>query len=223
MSKDIVRQSDFGKDISLVHEMIVTGRKVGAGSDFYAVLAHDEGLFHRVMEMVKNDPLLAAMRALQAAVEKGVQCENGVYRFFDPGISLVALRDLSLVRQKKLVYCQDWYEPYDWARREDAPQERNLRIPVEGSFNKTFPDQKKLLLPEEEVPSTHSVATFLVINALATGKRLLPDCYVRCIDKDLVGDRVCVGRFCAAGVFVDLYWSDECCHDIGLAAAPRKV
>ncbi|OGJ63988.1 hypothetical protein A3E47_02685 [Candidatus Peribacteria bacterium RIFCSPHIGHO2_12_FULL_54_10] len=222
MSKDIVRQSDFGKDLGLVHEMIVTGRKVGAGSDFYAALAHDEGLFRRVMEMVKEDHLLVAMQALQAAVEKGVQCENGVYRFFDPCISLVTLRDLSLVRQKKLVYRQDWYEPYDWAKREDAPQERNLRIPVEGSFNKTFPDQEKLLLPEEEVPSTRSVATFLVINALATGKRLLSDCYVRCIDKGSDGVRVCVGYFDGDGVVVAYCWDGGCGPSLGLAAAPRK-
>ena len=222
MSKAIVRQSDFGKDLGLIHEMIVTGRKVGAGSDFYAALAHDEGLFRRVMEMVKEDPLLTAMQTLQTAVEKGVQYENGVYRFFDPGISLVTLRDLSLVRQKKLVYRQDWYESYDWAKRVDAPQERTLRIPVEGSFSKTFPDQEKLLFPEEEVPSTRSVATFLVINALATGKCLLPDCYVCCIDKDSDGRRVVVGSFGADGLSVCRCWDGGCGPNVGLAAAPRK-
>ena len=36
--------------------------------------------------------------ALMAAVERGVQGVNGVYRFFDPGMSLVTLRDLPIVR-----------------------------------------------------------------------------------------------------------------------------
>lgn len=51
-----VRQSEeFGKDFGLVHEAIVTGRKVGAGKDFWSKLAHDEALFQRVVELV--DPL----------------------------------------------------------------------------------------------------------------------------------------------------------------------
>lgn len=164
----------------------------------------------------------AAMEALMAAVKKGVQCENGVYRFFDPGIPLVTLRNLPLVRQKKLVYFQDWYDQYDWAKREDAPQERTLRIPVEGSFNKAFADQEKLLTTDEEVASTRSVATLLVINALLTGTHLLPDRYVRCIDKGSDGSLICVGDLDAGGLRVGSGWGDSCRSHLGVAAARKS-
>lgn len=227
MPRDIVHQSDFGSDFDLVYEMMVTGRKVGAGGDFYVALAHNADLFRRVVEMVRGitkeeGPLQATMQALTIAIEKGVQDENGIYRFFDPGIPLVTLRNLPVVRERQLMYPQDWYNSPDWVKREDAPQERTLRVPVEGSFDKTFSEQEKLLLPEEEVPSVRSVATFLVINALVTGKRLLPDCYVRCIDKDSDGDRVLVGHFDANGLYVYANWHDYRYSYLGVAASRKS-
>lgn len=227
MSQDMVRQEieEFGKDHGLIHEMIVTGRKVGAGRAFYAALAHDETLFRRVVETIEQDPLQAAQQALLAAAAKGVVCENGVYRFFDPGTSLIILRDVPVVREKKIMCRQDWYEGYDWARREDAPQERVLRIPVDGSFNLAFPDQEKLLTEDEEVPSTRSVAAFLAVNALATGKRLLPDRYVRTADKDSDGNRVRVGSFVADGFRVAYCGDGRCSPGLGVVASrkPRTL
>lgn len=55
MSKDVVRPvSEFGRDEGVVHEMIVTGRKVGAGEEFYSRLAHDEKLFAKVVAFVNR-------------------------------------------------------------------------------------------------------------------------------------------------------------------------
>ncbi|MBI4129485.1 hypothetical protein HY464_02225 [Candidatus Peregrinibacteria bacterium] len=156
--------------------------------------------------------------ALQAAVEKGVRCKNGVYRFFDPGASLVTLRDFPVIRQQKLVYRRAWFEPYDWATCQDTPQERTLRIPVEGSFGEKFLAQQKLLTPEEEVSSTRIVTMFLVINALATGERLLLDRWVRCIDKDSDGCRVRVGGCDADGLDILNCWDDEHGQDLGVSA-----
>lgn len=53
MGSSTVRQ-EFGTDFGLVHEFVVTGRKVGADRDFYAKLAHDEALFGQVVSMVKE-------------------------------------------------------------------------------------------------------------------------------------------------------------------------
>lgn len=36
---------DFGKDLGLVHEAVITGRKVGAGKEFWAALAENVELF----------------------------------------------------------------------------------------------------------------------------------------------------------------------------------
>ena len=46
----------FGKDLGLMHEVIVTGRKVGAGRDFWAALAHNEEMFKKVVDLVNPRP-----------------------------------------------------------------------------------------------------------------------------------------------------------------------
>ena len=60
MAETMVRQTaeevaEFGKDIGLIHEVIVTGRKVGAGKEFWSKLAHDEELFVKTVEFVERD------------------------------------------------------------------------------------------------------------------------------------------------------------------------
>lgn len=48
------KDEGFGKDLGVMHEASVTGRKVGLDKDFFAALAHDEGLFYRTIAFVKN-------------------------------------------------------------------------------------------------------------------------------------------------------------------------
>lgn len=50
---DTASSEDFGKDLGLCHEMIITGRKVGADRAFFAALAEHEELFREVVECVK--------------------------------------------------------------------------------------------------------------------------------------------------------------------------
>lgn len=51
-----VSSEEFGKDIGLVHEAIVTGRKVGAGRDFWTKLAHDQDFFQKIADLVNPKP-----------------------------------------------------------------------------------------------------------------------------------------------------------------------
>lgn len=44
--------SEFGKDHGLIHEVVITGRKVGAGATFWSRLAHDEKLFRKIAREV---------------------------------------------------------------------------------------------------------------------------------------------------------------------------
>jgi hypothetical protein len=60
---------DFGKDHGLIHEAVVTGRKVGAGQDFWAKLAHDEGLFRNVVALVMGNGTLAESAPSAIAAE----------------------------------------------------------------------------------------------------------------------------------------------------------
>ncbi|MEK7203542.1 MAG: hypothetical protein AAB627_00485 [Patescibacteria group bacterium] len=60
MAETMVRQetaaeiAEFGKDHGVIHEMIVTGRKVGAGQSFYSALAHNEELFAKTVAFVSR-------------------------------------------------------------------------------------------------------------------------------------------------------------------------
>ena len=57
MGKNMVRPEDenFGKDLGLVHEAIVTGKKVGAGRDFWSCLAHNEEMFGKIVKFFNNE------------------------------------------------------------------------------------------------------------------------------------------------------------------------
>jgi hypothetical protein len=52
---DVRGASEFGKDFGLIHEAIVTGRKVGADRELWARLAHDEMFFARVVSMHRGE------------------------------------------------------------------------------------------------------------------------------------------------------------------------
>ncbi len=44
--------NEFGRDHALMHEVIITGRKVGADERFWARMAHNEGLFKETVVFV---------------------------------------------------------------------------------------------------------------------------------------------------------------------------
>lgn len=231
MSKDVVRQTEFGRDHGLIHEMVVTGRKAGAGSDFYATLAHDLGLFRKVVDLVCGTP---AEIAFHDAVKKGVTRKGHYYRFFDPGISLVELQNVPAVREQNLIdtlsgtpfasadkgdrrYLMrfrgtrdvaDLYAHEEWAHVTCAPQERFLRIPMRDSFGKTFHEQEEMLSRDEEIASARVVTLFLVINQLATGKVLLPNTCVRCKEPAKNDGHWKVGRTsaCVSGGILIVSW-----------------
>ena len=57
MSTNTVRQPEpFGADHGLMHELIVTGRSIGADREFYSKLAHDSALFRQVVNFVNGTP-----------------------------------------------------------------------------------------------------------------------------------------------------------------------
>ena len=51
----VSQDRDFGKEIGLIHEMIVRGRKAGADRDFYKALAENEDLFKEVVGFTKKE------------------------------------------------------------------------------------------------------------------------------------------------------------------------
>lgn len=54
-----VRPEDFGKDLGLLHELVVTGRQIGVDRGFYAALAHSPELFLQVKAIVESGGMSA--------------------------------------------------------------------------------------------------------------------------------------------------------------------
>jgi hypothetical protein len=69
MSEAARRDEDLGKDQGLIHEAVVTGRKVGAGKAFWAKLAHNEDLFRKVVAFVAEDGAETAAAKKDASKE----------------------------------------------------------------------------------------------------------------------------------------------------------
>ena len=74
--------------------------------------------------------------------------------------------------------------------------------PVPESFGKTWDEQTKLLLSDEEIPSSALVTFATMLHFGATKQRLFERCYVRTSDIDSDGHRLFVGAFDAGGFYV---------------------
>lgn len=69
---------EFGKDLGLVHEMVVTGRKAAMTPQAYAFLAHNEGFFGKLAGIIRHQAVLdkngiEAMPANKELAEKLIE------------------------------------------------------------------------------------------------------------------------------------------------------
>ncbi len=141
----------------------------------------------------------------------------GFVTFFDPGWSILQLRK-ELIHRGNIFYAQHWYDNKSFAKLEERPSHRQLRMnEVTDSFGKTFAEQQTLLPLDEEVPLARVVVMGMVIHFLATGDRLFAKHYVRCANELSGGSRVFVGYFASDGFFVYRYWDGNRDDRLGLA------
>lgn len=100
MPKRMVRPDEqFGEDHGLIHEVVVTGRKVGATRAFWAELAHNATLFSRVVEFVNtlgHEPSLSEQRA-QSIMGKNFLGVDEVATHFHARFTIDELATLSYV------------------------------------------------------------------------------------------------------------------------------
>lgn len=89
--------SDFAKDFGVIHEAVITGRKLGLGRDFWAQLAHFQPMFQRFAEellgrkiiLVQTNPSnLTLGQLLKKTVEK-----NGIEYASDQKINSLRLEE----------------------------------------------------------------------------------------------------------------------------------
>jgi hypothetical protein len=140
-----------------------------------------------------------------------------------PGYQLSLLQ----VREKHadLFYSKTggWYAPQTFAKDVQVrPSWHLLRMePMPGSFSKTWDEQCRLLLQDEEVPSAATVAFATMLHFKASGQRLFERCYVRTSDVASVGYRVVVGGFDAGGFLVNSDWDGLRYDALGVSSARK--
>jgi hypothetical protein len=95
---------------------------------------------------------------------------------------------------------------------------------VKNSFRKTFMEQRKLLLPYEEVPFARVVVMGMVIHFLKTGEHLFSSQWVCCGDMISICSHTVIGAFGGDGLDVGAEddWDDYPNSGIGLSVS-RKL
>lgn len=145
----------------------------------------------------------------------------GFLTFFDPGWDILRLRT-HCKDKGRIFYSQDWYDGQEFAKKQEEPRYRQIRMEaVAGSFNKTFDTQKALLPDTEEIPLVRQVVMGMVVHFLRTEQRMFPTYYVRCLDKVSDGVRVSVGNFDVKGLHVAVSWDDNRNDLLGLSSARK--
>jgi hypothetical protein len=121
-------------------------------------------------------------------------------------------------------YKDAWYNTQAFATSELVGLRWHLirKTAVEGSFSKTFDDQKQLLGSEDVVPRACELVYAVVLYFMATGERLFTNHYVRCIDLASGGRRVIVGLFDSGGLVVYYRWFAYPCDGLGLSSARKS-
>jgi len=76
-----------------------------------------------------------------------------------------------------------WYQQEDFANLKEKPCMRTILAELlEGSLNKTWKEQQKLIPEDCEIPLARQVMIMCLLHFLKTGEYLLKDVYVRCRD-----------------------------------------
>ena len=66
--------SEFGKEHNLISEAIITGRKLGAGKEFWAKLAHDKDFFEKILAVTDGLAEICSEHFIDTGVTPS--CEN---------------------------------------------------------------------------------------------------------------------------------------------------
>lgn len=201
---DTVRLEEFGKEHGLIHEVVVTGRKIGADHEFWARLAHDEEIFRQVVSLVRGE----------------VAVLENFFLFTTSALTLNELRE----RNQDLFYQESnrWWKDEPFANKKGKVGKLLLRTSAApGSFSKTWGEQQRLLSDGEFVPTMRDLVEGMITYYRATSKRLFSDYWVRSQDVSSDGFRVDV-KFISDGVTVTL-WGVSRRPLLGLAVARKST
>jgi|SRR3990167_1187338 len=154
-----------------------------------------------------------------ALLKKGQQPKTKEPRwleFYDPGYSINELRGMfPYFFYSKMG--EGWYDNEVFAKEKDKPQMRKISLAiVDGSLNKTFEDQKKMLPKGQEIPTARILISAILLHFLDTGEKAFTMYWTRTITRTALGGLVLV-RGSAQGLGVD-GWDDDAGPDAGVAS-----
>lgn len=160
---------EFGRDLCLVSEMVITGRRpdVGAKPAFYAALAHNKAIFRHTLRSVQafQEASERNERNLREAIHKGIERNGNEFLFFDPGLTYNDLLNLSCV-EGKIVGYESRLESVPWAEQSRTPCLQRMHITRWNRRNSYDKDR----LCKETIASLGLIMTFLVMKMIAEGR-----------------------------------------------------
>ena len=116
-----------------------------------------------------------------------------------------------------------WWRPEPFANKKARPRKiKLLTSPLDGSINKTYREQRKLLGEGEYVPTVRELVDGMIMYYKVTGEHIFPVRLVRCSDVSSSGNRILCGHFSERGLYISGFWADNAGdHNFGLAVARR--
>ena len=127
--------------------------------------------------------------------------------FYDPGLSINEMREMF----PDFFYSKlgdGWYDNEEFAEEKDKPQGRKISLEIiEGSLNKSFEEQKKMLPKGQEVPTARILISAILLHFLNTGEKVFEEYWARTCSRAARGYLVYV-RSDARGLDVG-HWYDN--------------
>lgn len=117
----------------------------------------------------------------------------------------------------ELFYAQSWYEDEKFAQQKFTGTWKVPLEPVEGSLNKTWEEQQKLV--SKGVAPAAVLAYAILKHFKDTGERAFESVYARTSSVHSDGYHVGIGIFDAGGLVVSDGWDNERYSALGLAVA----
>jgi hypothetical protein len=142
------------------------------------------------------------------------EAEHEIVLRIPDGLTLLSLRDseigqLFIHRHAR----EEWYEKYDWCRTALPAGIYRLRIPVPGSYGKSFAEQQAMLPTGEQPAPVVLVAAAL----LCLQKDPLQNKFTRCAEPTSLGNHAEL-TWIDGRLYVNEYWGGSRDNDLFLSS-----
>ena len=178
-----------------------------------------DGITYSAQQLAEFEKTLPAQEELQFLRDHGFILVPG------PHVPMSCLDIRQLDPQYFCTKTGGWYaEEKQRFSREQKVTAKWLKLrkePVPNSLSKNWDEQSKLISDLEYVPNDAEVEWGITTYKAVTGVYLLKGVYVRTSSLDSDGNRVCVGRFDAGGLYVCGYWGSDRRGDLSVSSARK--